>query len=165
MLVSADALHTQRAHARYLVEDKGADYLLTVKDNQPGLFAQLNALPWTQVPVAHTDHDRGHGRIERRTIQILPAPDTINFPHAAQAFLIERYVSDLDDNPISAVAVLGLTSRPAARADAQQIATALRGHWSIENGLHYVRDVTFNEDASRVRTRSGPRIMTSLRIL
>ncbi|MGH3828628.1 MAG: ISAs1 family transposase [Pseudonocardiaceae bacterium] len=165
MLVSADALHTQRAHARYLLEDKGADYLLTVKDNQPSLFAQLNALPWAQVPVAHTERDRGHGRVERRTIQVLPAPDTITFPHAAQAFLIERYVSDLDDNPISAVAVLGLTSRPATRADPQQIATALRAHWSIENGLHYVRDVTFTEDASRIRTRSGPRIMTSLRNL
>lgn len=46
VLVSADALHTQRAHARFLVEDKNADYLLVVKDNQPGLFAQLNALPW-----------------------------------------------------------------------------------------------------------------------
>ncbi|MGH3549924.1 MAG: ISAs1 family transposase [Pseudonocardiaceae bacterium] len=90
VLVSADALHTQRAHARFLVENKDADYLLTVKDNQPGLFSQLNALPWAQAPVAHTEHDRGHGRIERRTIQVLPAPDTITFPHAAQAFLIER---------------------------------------------------------------------------
>ncbi|MGH3974353.1 MAG: ISAs1 family transposase, partial [Pseudonocardiaceae bacterium] len=165
MLVSADALHTQRSHARFLIEDKHADYLLTVKDNQPGLFAQLNALPWAEVPVAHTEHDRGHGRTERRTIQVLPAPDTINFPHAAQAFLAERYVADLDGNPTSAVAVLGLTSRPAARADPHQIATALRGHWAIENGLHYVRDVTFAEDASRVRTDSGPRIMASLRNL
>lgn len=64
-----------------------------------------------------------------------------------------------------AVAVLGLTSRPATRADPQQIATALRGHWGIENGLHYVRDVTFNEDASRIRTGAGPRTMASLRNL
>lgn len=165
MLVSADALHTQRAHARFLVQDKGADYLLTVKDNQPNLFAQLNALPWARVPISHVEHDRGHGRIERRTIQVLPAPDTIDFPHAAQVFLIERYVTDLHDDPISAVAVLGLTSRPATHADPQQIAAAVRKHWSIENGLHYIRDVTFAEDASRVRTRSGPRIMASLRNL
>jgi predicted transposase YbfD/YdcC len=165
VLVSADAMHTQRAHARFLVEDKNADYLLTVKDNQPGLFSQLNALPWAEVPVAHTECDRGHGRTERRTIQVLPTPDTINFPHAAQAFLVERYVTDLDDNPTSAVAVLGLTSRPTQRANPEQIATALRGHWSIENGLHYVRDVTFAEDTSRTRTRSGPRIMASLRNL
>jgi hypothetical protein len=61
--------------------------------------------------------------------------------------------------------VLGLTSRPAQRADPEQIATALRGHWGIENGLHYVRDVTFAEDASRIRTGSGPRILASLRNL
>ncbi|MGH3920911.1 MAG: ISAs1 family transposase, partial [Pseudonocardiaceae bacterium] len=114
---------------------------------------------------AHTEHDRGHGRVERRTLQVLPAPDTINFPHAAQAFLAERYIADLDGNPTSAVAVLGLTSRSATRADPHQIATALRRHWAIENGLHYVRDVTFAEDASRIRTRSGPRIMASLRNL
>ncbi|MGH3711087.1 MAG: ISAs1 family transposase [Pseudonocardiaceae bacterium] len=139
VLVSADALHTQRSHARYLVEDKNADYLLTVKDNQPKLFSQLNALPWAQVPIAHVEHDRGHGRTERRTIQVLPAPDTLEFPHAEQVFLAERYVADLHGNPTSAVAVLGLTSRPATRADPTQIAAALRGQWSIENGLHYVR--------------------------
>ena len=61
--------------------------------------------------------------------------------------------------------MLGLTSRPAEHANPEQIATALREHWGIENGLHYVRDVTFAEDASRVRTGSGPRIMASLRIL
>jgi predicted transposase YbfD/YdcC len=164
-LVTADAMHTQRAHARFLVEEKNADYLLVVKDNQPTLFFELNALPWAEVPVAHVECDRGHGRTERRTIQVLPAPDTITFPHAAQAFLVERYVTDLHDNPTSAVAVLGLTSRPAERADPEQIATALRRHWAIENGLHYVRDVTFAEDASRIRTGSGPRIMASLRIL
>ena len=61
--------------------------------------------------------------------------------------------------------MLGLTSRPAERANPKQIATALRRHWGIENGLHYVRDVTFAEDASRIRTGSGPRIMASLRNL
>jgi predicted transposase YbfD/YdcC len=158
-------MHTQRTHARFLVEDKHADYLLVVKDNQPGLFSQLNALPWSEVPIAHAECDRGHGRNERRTIQVLPAPDTIDFPHAAQVFLVERYVADLHHNPTSAVAVLGLTSRPAERADPAQIAIALRGHWGIENGLHYVRDVTFAEDASQARTGTGPRIMASLRNL
>ena len=162
VLVTADAMHTQRAHARFLVEDKNADYLLVVKDNQPTLFSPLNALPWTEVPVTHVECDRGHGHTERRTTQVLPAPDTITFPHAGQAFLVERYVTDLHDNPTSAVAVLGLTSRPAQRADPNQIATALGEHWSIENGLHYVRDVTIAQDASRIRTGSGPRIMSSL---
>ena len=165
VLVSADAMHTQRAHARYLVEDKNADYLLTVKQNQPGLFAALDALPWAEVPISHVECDRGHGRTERRTIQVLPAPENLDFPYAAQVFLVERYVGGLHDNSTSAVAVLGVTSRPAERADPAQIANTLRRHWSIENSLHYVRDVTFAEDASRVRTGSGPRIMASLRNL
>jgi hypothetical protein len=125
-------MHTQRAHARFLVEEKNADYLLVIKDNQPTLFSQLNALPWAEVPLTPIECDRGHGRTERRTIQVLPTPDTITFPHAAQAYLLERYVTDLHDNPTSAVAVLGLTSHPAHRANPEQIATALPEHWDIE---------------------------------
>ena len=75
-LVTADALHVQKETARYLAGDKGADYLFTaVKDNQPSLFDALDTLAWGHVPVAHTATDRGHGRIETRTIQVLPAPD------------------------------------------------------------------------------------------
>jgi predicted transposase YbfD/YdcC len=92
-VVTLDALHAQRDTARYLVEHKGADYIFTViKDNQPRLFDALDALPWAQVPVAHTMTDRGHGRDETSTIQVLPAPAGI-FPRAAQAFLIERHVA------------------------------------------------------------------------
>ncbi|MCA1673002.1 MAG: ISAs1 family transposase, partial [Actinobacteria bacterium] len=92
--VTLDALHAQRETARYLVQDKGAAYVFTaIKDNQPTLFAQLDALPWTEVPIGHTRHDRGHGRQEKRTIQVTPAPAGI-FPYAQQAFLVERYVHD-----------------------------------------------------------------------
>jgi predicted transposase YbfD/YdcC len=73
--ITLDALHAQHETARYLVQDKGAAYVFTaIKDNQPTLFAQLDALPWTEVPISHTMHDRGHGRQEKRTIQVLPAP-------------------------------------------------------------------------------------------
>jgi predicted transposase YbfD/YdcC len=164
VVVTADALHTHRAHARYLVEQRHADYVLTVKDNQPKLHAQLNALPWDQVP-RHTTLDRGHGRIERRTIQVLPAPDDILFPYAAQAFLIERYVSDLTGTPRSAIAALGITSLTGDHAGPTNIADLVRGHWHIENKLHYIRDVTYGEDASRIRSGNGPRAMASLRNL
>jgi predicted transposase YbfD/YdcC len=74
-LVTADAMHVQRETARYLVEDKHADYLFTaVKDNQPGLFAALDALDWAGAPIVHTAFGRGHGRHETRTLQVLPAP-------------------------------------------------------------------------------------------
>ncbi|HEX5401287.1 MAG TPA: ISAs1 family transposase [Pseudonocardiaceae bacterium] len=164
VVVTADALHTQRAHARHLVEDLGADYVLTVKDNQPTLFAQLDALPWTDIPV-HTTENKGHGRVERRTIRVQPAPEDIAFPYTAQVFLIERYVTDTTSGQNSAVAVLGVTSLPATRADAADIASHVRKHWRIENKLHYVRDVTYGEDASHVRTGNGPRVMASFRNL
>lgn len=164
VVVTADALHTQRAHARYLVEDLGADYVLTVKENQPTLFAQLDALPWDESPVADTKNT-GHGRIEHRTIRTLTAPEDISFPHVAQTFLIERYVTDTSNGKNTAVAVLGITSLTEVRADGPQIAGHVRKHWGIENKLHYVRDVTYGEDASRVRTGNAPRVMASLRNL
>jgi predicted transposase YbfD/YdcC len=164
-VVTLDALHCQKETARYLVEDKHADYIFTaVKDNQPGLFDALDALPWQSVPVQHTMKDRGHGRDEVRTIQVLPAPDGI-FPHAAQAFLIERHVADLRGNPRSAIAALGITSMTPQRGGPAAIAVHVRGHWGIENKLHYVRDVTYGEDASRVRTRHAPRNMAGMRNL
>jgi predicted transposase YbfD/YdcC len=164
-VITLDALHAQRETARYLVEDKGADYIFTaVKDNQPGLFDALDALPWQSVPVQHTMTGRAHGRDETRTIQVLPAPAGI-WPHAGQAFLIERHVADLHGNPVSAIAALGITSLTPQRAGPPAIALHVRGHWGIENKLHYVRDVTFGEDASRVRTGNAPHVMASLRNL
>ena len=72
-VITADALHTQPAHATYLHEH-GAGFVLTCKQNQPRLYAALDALPWAQVPVAVRDVGRAHGRVTTRTIQVLPAP-------------------------------------------------------------------------------------------
>jgi predicted transposase YbfD/YdcC len=164
-LVTADALHVQKETARYLVEDKGADYLFTaVKDNQPSLFAALDALDWQNTPVTHVMRDRGHGRDETRTLQVLPAPADLGFPHAAQAFLIERTVRDPHDGHLrSAVAALGITSRSRARGGTPQvIATAARGHWDIE-ALHHVRDTTLDEDAQRLRAGQSAQVMAAVR--
>jgi predicted transposase YbfD/YdcC len=162
-VVLADALHTQRETARFIVQDKHADYVFTVKENQPGLFAAIDALPWEQAKIAHTGEDRGHGRKETRTTQVLPAPGDLPFPHAAQVFLIERHVSRLDGTRRSDVAALGVTSLTAARATPARIAGLVRGQWTIENGLHYRRDVTMGEDASRVRTGNAPRALATFR--
>jgi predicted transposase YbfD/YdcC len=162
--VTLDALHAQRETARYLVEDKGAAYVFTaIKDNQPTLFAHLDALPWTTVPIGHTMHNRGHGRQERRTIQVLPAPDGI-FPHAQQAFLVERYVYDLTGTLTSAIAALGITALSADQAGPERLAHLVRGHWAIE-ALHHIRDVTYDEDRSQLRTGSAPQILAGLRNL
>lgn len=159
--VTLDALHCQRETARYLVEDKNAAYVFTAaKDNQPTLMTQLDALPWATVPITHTSHDRGHGRDERRTIQVMPAPEGI-FPYAEQVFLVERYVNDLDGNPKSAVAALGLTCLSTAQADPERLATLVRGHWGIES-LHWLRDVVFDEDRSQLRKGSAPQVLAGL---
>jgi predicted transposase YbfD/YdcC len=156
-VITLDAMHCQRETARYLVEDKGADYIFTaVKDNQPSLFTALDGLPWDSVPVQDAMTGRKHGRDEIRTIQVLPAPHGL-FPHAAQAFLIERYVAGLRGSPKSAAAALGITSLTAQRADPAQIAMHVRGHWRIENNLHWVRDLDWDEDRSQVRRGSAPR--------
>jgi predicted transposase YbfD/YdcC len=164
-LVTADALHVQKETARYLVEDKGADYLFTaVKDNQPSLFAALDALDWENTSVAHVMRDRGHGRDETRTLQVLSAPEDLGFPHAAQAFLIERTVRDPHDGQLrSAAAALGITSRSRARGGTPEvIATAARGHWDIE-ALHHVRDTTLDEDAQRLRAGTSAQVMAAVR--
>lgn len=162
-VITADALHTQRDTADYL-HRRGAEFCFCVKQNQPKLFAALDALPWNDVAIGHTQIGRGHGRIDRRTIRVLPAPDDLPFPHVNQVTLIERYVSDLDGNPRSAVAVLGVTSLTAARADPARLASLARDHWSIES-LHWLRDTLYREDNSTARIRGGPRVMAGLRNL
>lgn len=163
VVVTADALHTVRDHARYLAE-RDADYVFIVKENQHRLYNLIDALPWHTAPT-HTTTNTGHGRHERRTIQVLPAPNNVGFPHAAQVFLIERYITDTATGKTTAVAVLGVTSLTAHQADPARLARLVREHWGIENRLHYVRDVTYREDASRVRTGNAPRVMASLRNL
>jgi predicted transposase YbfD/YdcC len=163
LVITADALHCQRDHATYL-HQRGAGFVFTVKHNQPGLFAALDALPWTEVPVAHRQTDRGHGRITTRTIQTLPAPPDLPFPHVDQVWLIERYVTDLAGNPTSAIAALGVTNLHTHRAAPAEIARLVRDHWGVES-LHWLRDTVYREDDSRARTRSGPRVMAGLRNL
>ena len=162
-LVTADALHTVKATAEF-IRKGGGEFVLPVKENRKALFDALDALPWHQVPIAHTATDRGHGRITTRTIQVLPAPEDLPFPHVSQVYLIERHVSDLHGNPVSAVAALGVASPAPDRASAADLARHVREQWAIES-LHWLRDTLYQEDKSQVRTRSGPRIMAALRNL
>jgi predicted transposase YbfD/YdcC len=159
-VVTADALHTVKATAEFICE-AGGEFVLPVKENRKALFDALDGLPWHQVPVAHSATDRGHGRITTRTIQVLPAPEDLPFPHVSQVLLIERYVSDLDGSPVSAVAALGVASPTPDRASAADLARHVREQWAIES-LHWLRDTLYQEDKSQVRTRSGPRIMAAL---
>jgi predicted transposase YbfD/YdcC len=162
-IVTADALHTVKATANH-IHAHGGEFVLPVKENRRALFGALDALPWAQVPIAHTATDKGHGRITTRTIQVLPAPDGLPFPHVSQVFLIERYVTGLHGQPVSAAAALGVASPDPGQANAADLAGYVREQWSIES-LHWLRDTLYQEDKSRVRTRSGPRAMAALRNL
>jgi predicted transposase YbfD/YdcC len=159
-VVTADAMQTQRKNARWLREVKNAHFVFPVLDNQPSLFDRLDALDWASVPVTAWSVDDDRGRHELRTVQVLPAPPELNFPHVAQVFLIERTVTV--SGKTSYQAMLYVTSLTVEQADPADLLAYVRQHWSIEV-LHWVRDVTFGEDASRIRTGNTPRIMATLR--
>jgi hypothetical protein len=91
VVIVADALHTQVAHAR-AVAAAGGHLYVSVKANQPTMFAQLKQLPWAQVPVGDQHRDTGHGRRETRTVKALTVqtPGGIGFPHAQQTVRITR---------------------------------------------------------------------------
>jgi predicted transposase YbfD/YdcC len=162
-VVTADALHTQREHADWLVTAKHAAYLLMVKANQPTLHHQLRRLPWGDIPAQDHTRDRGHGRVEVRRLQVTTVAG-LDFPHAAQAIRITRRVRLLAGRRWRTVTVYAVTSLTTAQASPARLADWIRGHWGIE-ALHHLRDTTFAEDASQVRTGTAPRAMASLRNL
>jgi predicted transposase YbfD/YdcC len=162
-VVTADALHTQREHADWLVTDKHAAYLLTVNANQPTLHHQLAALPWRDIPVQDHTRDRGHGRAEIRRLQVTTIAG-LDFPHATQAIRITHRTRPLASRRWRTVTVYAVTSLTAAQASPARLADYVRGHWGIE-ALHHIRDTTFAEDSSQVRTGNTPRAMASLRNL
>lgn len=165
-LVTADALHTQRGHAEYLL-GRGAHYLFTVKTNQPTLYRALAALPWRAAPKEQDPGSRRrHGRVESRTATVIDLAGTEAgqlFPGVARAMKIVRRRTDTTSGATSTETVYAITSLGHRYADAVLLATWLRGHWQIENAIHWVRDVTFGEDHSAVRTGAGPQVMAALR--
>jgi predicted transposase YbfD/YdcC len=165
VLLTADALHTTKANAERITAEDG-NYILIVKGNQPRLFTQLDKLPWNDVPVACHTITTGHGRRDERILKVLPAEkvDGLTFPGVKTVFLLERYRYDKTGKMISAAAVLGVTSCDTTQLPPADLAAAIRGHWGIEV-LHWLRDVTFHEDASTLRKGPAPRVLATLRNL
>jgi len=133
---------------------------MTVKATVPALYRQLKKLPWTAVPAVPavgTDH----GRRARRTIKAVLAPAWIGFPGAAQVAQLRRTVTRNGRKTVEVVYLI-TSDRD---ADPATLAAWVRGHREIENCLHRVRDVTYQEDKSLVRTGNAPRVMASLRSL
>ena len=136
-IVTLDALHAQHETARCLLDDCGADYLVTaIKANQPTMLDDLQAMLFGHAPACET-LDKGHGRIERERYTCKTAETSIEVSYA-------------------------LTSLTPDQASPEQLAALVRNHWHIENRLHYVRDFTYDEDRCRVYVRDLPRNLASL---
>ena len=158
-VITIDAMHTQGDTAQ-AITGRGADYVMTVKGNMPTLYRQLKKLPWARIPAA-SSVSTDHGRRSRRTIKAVLAPAWIEFAGAAQVAQLRRTVTTKGKKTVEVVYLI-TSDRDASPA---ALAAWVRGHWHIENKLHWVRDVTYQEDRSLVRTGNAPRVMATLRSL
>ncbi|MEV7979855.1 ISAs1 family transposase [Streptomyces sp. NPDC086519] len=162
VVVTSDAMHTQREHADYLL-GRGAHYIVIVKGNQKKLRRQLKSLPWKDIPLQGRTRGIGHGRSEIRRIKAATV-NSLLFPGARQAVQIKRRRTDRKTGKTTVKTVYAVTSLTAEQATAAQLAELVRSHWKTE-ALHHVRDTTFAEDASQLRTGNAPRTMATWRNL
>ncbi|WSJ99988.1 ISAs1 family transposase [Streptomyces sp. NBC_01320] len=162
VVVTSDAMHTQREHADYIL-GREAHYIVIVKGNQKKLRKQLKSLPWTEIPLQGRVRGTGHGRSEIRRIKVATVNGLL-FPGARQAVQVKRRRTDRKTGKTTIRTVYAVTSLTAEHANPAQLATLIRDHWQIE-ALHHVRDTTFAEDASQLRTGNAPRAMATWRNL
>jgi len=172
-VVTGDALHTQRALSAQILA-AGGDYFWIAKANQPTLRGDIAAvfelddrtvaggrLPGERRTAA--TGEKGHGRQERRTLTA--STDLVRYsdwPGLGQVFRLERERRIRTTGKVEREIVYGLTSLPPERATAAALLQLSRSHWGIENGLHYRRDVTYHEDATRLTQGHAGRVMATL---
>ena len=173
-VVTVDALHTQREVAEQICE-AGGDYLMTVKKNQPILLEEIQAL-FAPHLAANQDRERvvtlgkkAHGRLEERRLTAVEVPEgSVDWPHVAQVFIVERLVTHVNrpvnsKNRHTRAVVYGITSLSREKASAAALLKLNREHWTIENQAHWVRDVVLGEDASQVASGKIARVMAAVR--
>jgi len=163
---SSDAMFDRRALSLKIVQAQG-DYLWTVKENEKGFYQDIEVLFQPHHKRAGTSAppmdfrrgstvEKGHGRLDKRSITVSSLlADYSNWPHLAQVFKLERQRSNALGITKTQVRY-GVTSLPAHLADAKRLLELTRGHWGIENGLHYRRDQTLREDWCQVRRGTAP---------
>lgn len=166
-ILTMDALLTQRQVAQTIV-DNGGDYVMIVKNNQPQLRADIELVfalpPWGDHQPSTRTVEVGHGRIESRNLTTSEAlVGYSDWPGLAQVFEVGRHVIEKKTGEERVELVYGVTSLSAERATPERLLELVRGHWAIENRSHWVRDVTYDEDRSQVRSGSIPQVLAALR--
>lgn len=167
-VITADSLLTQRGVAQRII-DGGGDYVLAVKENQPCLreeialvFAEAKLLQDTITEARAVDQHGG--RIEERRLRASTAlAGYTDWPGHQQVLEVERIITNKGTGETRREVAYAITSLSKERATARQLLKLWRGHWHIENKLHHVRDVTFDEDRSQVRVGRIPQVMAALR--
>lgn len=165
-----DALLPQRARAARIRWHGGHD-VMAGKATQPALYAAIHQL-FTEPPVpvasgcatTSTRTGQGHGRLERRTRERRAAlNDYLDWPGAGQVPRRTYRAVDLTTGAVHEEVTSGLTSLPPRAATVAEVAALWRGHWTIENGVHYPRDVSLGEDAGQGRVGNAPQASAALR--
>ncbi len=152
-----------------VVIDKTADFIIQVKANAPQLQKKLNDSLRSNRKQAQTAErfDKGHGRIERRTIKIAPtSPTDTNWPHTHTVCQVTRERQLIRRNEViseSHETSLYVASFSSSKHTPEQIAEVIRGHWGIENCLHHRKDRSMDEDRNRASERGIGRIMCCIR--
>ncbi|MBA3072780.1 MAG: ISAs1 family transposase [Anaerolineae bacterium] len=169
-VVIGDAMHTQRQLSIQIVAAEG-HFVWIVKDNQANtrkaielLFAPEQPRPGFGCPPmdfrSAKTTEKQAGRLEERTITVSSLlNDYLNWPHLGQVFKLERRFTCLATGVVESEVQYGLTSLTAQEADPKRLLKIVRSEWGIENGLHYRRDVTFDEDQTRMTSKTMGRIM------
>jgi len=172
-VVTADAIFTQTTICEQIVL-AGGDYVLPVKENQSALLQAIadvfmppavspghSVIP---LPAQHTQTiTTGHGRLEYRYLTVSSQlNDYLTWPHVGQVFRLQRVVQSKKTGKLTYTVVFGLTSLTAEVCSPQRLMQLIRDHWHIENRLHYVRDVTFHEDACQIRQPKRQRLLACL---
>lgn len=166
-VITADALHTQKDFCEVITK-RGGGYVFVVKGNQPKLEEDI-ALFFENPPLKaeitnYQTFEKSKGRVEVRTIWMSQElTEYLDWPGLTHVFKVQRDRSD--KNQKISETVYGIASLPKEYASAKHLSSYLRGHWSIENNLHRVRDVSFGEDKSTIRKGHAPEVMAGLRNL
>lgn len=181
MVVTVDALLTQRSISQQVLR-QGGDYLMVAKQNQPELYCAIEQLfaspPWLAKEQALTYRifrktEKGHGRVEQRTLEsswvlceannAMKLPKYLNWPGIKQVMRRTCRRVKLSTGEISEEVTYGITSLGWEEATAEELERLWRGHWTIENRVHYVRDVTMGEDQNQMRAGNAPQVFAALR--